>query len=90
MLGVASLLARTPRISVLRLLGDNSGIYGLNVLDVMQDTQWITRLTASMAMIAEINLQPHVGQVFAADDVASAHTCLAMKQATGKLLLAWG
>jgi NADPH:quinone reductase-like Zn-dependent oxidoreductase len=36
-----------------------------------------------------MNLRPHIGSVFPADDVASAHTCLAAKQATGKVLLAW-
>jgi 2-desacetyl-2-hydroxyethyl bacteriochlorophyllide A dehydrogenase len=89
LLRVAALVAGTPRISVLRLFGDNTGIYALNALHVMRDTEWVTRLTQSMATIGAMNLQPHIGKVFAADDVASAHTCLATKQATGKLLLAW-
>ncbi|MDQ1656158.1 MAG: hypothetical protein QOD41_1241 [Cryptosporangiaceae bacterium] len=86
---VAALIAGTPRISVLRLFGDNTGVYALNALHVLRDTEWVTRLTQSMATIAETNVRPHIGGVFAADEVAAAHTVLAAKQATGKLLLDW-
>jgi NADPH:quinone reductase-like Zn-dependent oxidoreductase len=86
---VAALIAGTPRISFLRLFGDNTGIYALNALHVLRDTPWVTRLTQSMATIAEMKLQPHIGKVFGADEVAAAHTCLAAKQATGKVLLDW-
>jgi NADPH2:quinone reductase len=89
LLAVAALLVGTPRINVLKLFDDNSGIYALNALHVLQDTEWITRLTESMAMIQKMDIKPHIGKVFAADDAASAHACLAAKQATGKVLLSW-
>ena len=86
---VASALIKMPRISVIKLFNDNTGIYALNALHVLRDPQWIAKLTASMTTIEEMHLAPHVGKVFAATDVASAHAFLETKQATGKVLLAW-
>jgi 2-desacetyl-2-hydroxyethyl bacteriochlorophyllide A dehydrogenase len=89
LLRVASALIKMPRISVLRLFNDNTGIYALNALHVLRDPQWIARLTRSMTTVEEMGLAPHVGKVFAAADVASAHAFLQTKQATGKVLLQW-
>lgn len=86
---VAKALIQMPRISVLKLFDANTGIYALNALHVLRDPAWVARLTQSMATIEGMDLAPHVGKVFAADDVASAHAFLETKQATGKVLLAW-
>ena len=86
---IAKALLGTPRISVFELFDANTGIYALNALHVLRDPAWIARLTASMTTVAEMGLAPHVGKVFAASDVASAHAFLETKQATGKVLLAW-
>jgi synaptic vesicle membrane protein VAT-1 len=88
-LKIASALLRTPRISVLKLFDANTGVYALNALHVLRDPVWIERLTKSMTEIATMHLQPHVGKVFPAADVASAHAFLETKQATGKVLLRW-
>ncbi|HSK01015.1 MAG TPA: zinc-binding dehydrogenase [Kofleriaceae bacterium] len=86
---IALAALRTPRISVLRLFGANTGIFALNALHVLRDPAWVARLTRSMTAIEAMRLQPHVGKVFPADDVAGAHAFLETKQATGKVLLAW-
>lgn len=86
---IAMAALRTPRISVLRLFGANTGIFALNALHVLRDPAWVARLTRSMTAIEAMRLQPHVGKVFPADDVAGAHAFLETKQATGKVLLAW-
>jgi NADPH:quinone reductase-like Zn-dependent oxidoreductase len=80
---------RTPRISVLKLFDQNSGVFALNALHVLRDPAWIARLTDAFAAIGTIGLTPHVGKVFPATDVAQAHRFLETKQATGKVLLAW-
>jgi NADPH2:quinone reductase len=80
---------RTPRISVFKLLEETTGIFGLNALTVLRDPVWVERLTRSMSTIESMNLSPHIGKVFPATDVASAHAFLETKQATGKVLLAW-
>ncbi len=85
---MALAVVRTPRISVLKLFDENTGIYALNALHVLRDPTWITRLTTAFAGI-DAGLKPHVGKVFAAADVAAAHRFLETKQATGKVLLAW-
>jgi len=89
LLRVVSALARTPRISILRLFDENTGIYALNALHVLRDPEWIARLTRSMSSVGDMGLAPHVGKVFPADDVAAAHAFLETRQATGKILLAW-
>jgi NADPH2:quinone reductase len=86
---IASALLRTPRISVLKLFDANTGVYALNALHVLRDPQWIERLTSSMTEISAMDLKPHVGKVFPANDVAAAHSFLETKQATGKVLLQW-
>jgi 2-desacetyl-2-hydroxyethyl bacteriochlorophyllide A dehydrogenase len=86
---VASALIKMPRISVIKLFNENTGIYALNALNVLRDPQWIAKLTKSMTTIEQMHLAPHVGKVFAASDVASAHAFLETKQATGKVLLSW-
>jgi NADPH2:quinone reductase len=80
---------RTPRLSVLKMFDENTGIYALNALHVLRDPKWITRLTVAFSRVDELGLRPHVGKVFAAADVADAHRFLETKQATGKVLLAW-
>lgn len=89
LLRVASALIQMPRISVLRLFNDNTGIFALNALHVLRDPAWIARLTRSMDTIEPMGLRPHVGKVFPAAEVAGAHAFLETKQATGKVLLQW-
>jgi len=89
LLRVASALIQMPRISILKLFNDNTGVYALNALHVLRDPAWIARLTRSMETIVPMGIQPHVGKVFPASDVAGAHTFLETKQATGKVLLQW-
>jgi 2-desacetyl-2-hydroxyethyl bacteriochlorophyllide A dehydrogenase len=86
---IAAAALRTPRISVLKLFDANQGVYALNALHVLRDPAWIERLTKSMTSIEAMGLAPHVGKVFAANEVAAAHAFLQTKQATGKVLLAW-
>ncbi|MCA9676546.1 MAG: zinc-binding dehydrogenase [Kofleriaceae bacterium] len=80
---------RTPRISVLKLFDENTGVYALNALHVLRDPAWIARLSTAFDALEDVPLTPHVGKVFPAVDVASAHACLETKQATGKVLLEW-
>lgn len=86
---IARTLIQMPRISILKLFNDNSGIYALNALHVLRDPAWIAKLTASMTTVEQMHLAPHVGKVFAASEVAAAHAYLQTKQATGKVLLSW-
>jgi 2-desacetyl-2-hydroxyethyl bacteriochlorophyllide A dehydrogenase len=86
---IATAALRTPRISVLKLFDANSGIFALNALHVLQDPTWVEKLTKSMVGVEQMNLKPHVGKVFNAADVGSAHEFLQTKQATGKVLLHW-
>jgi 2-desacetyl-2-hydroxyethyl bacteriochlorophyllide A dehydrogenase len=88
-LRIAKTLLQMPRISILKLFNDNTGIYALNALHVLRDPTWIAKLTASMDTVAKMGLAPHIGKVFAAADVGAAHDFLSMKQATGKVLLSW-
>ncbi|MBA3463059.1 MAG: alcohol dehydrogenase catalytic domain-containing protein [Deltaproteobacteria bacterium] len=88
-LRIARTLLQMPRISILKLFNDNTGIYALNALHVLRDETWISKLTASMTTVEAMGLAPHVGRVFPASEVGAAHDFLSMKQATGKVLLSW-
>lgn len=86
---IAVAAARMPRISVIKLFEANTGIYALNALHVLRDKAWIEKLTHSIGDVEAMGLRPHVGKVFDAADVSSAHAFLETKQATGKVLLRW-
>ncbi|CAN5860318.1 medium chain dehydrogenase/reductase family protein [soil metagenome] len=89
-LRIAKTLIQMPRISILKLFNDNTGIYALNALHVLRDPAWIAKLTASMTTVELMGLAPHVGKVFPAAEVGNAHDFLSTKHATGKVLLSWG
>lgn len=86
-MGLAAL--RTPRISVLKLFDENTGIFAINALHVLRDPAWIARLAAAWERLEPGELRPHVGKVFPAAEVAGAHRLLETKGTTGKVLLAW-
>jgi 2-desacetyl-2-hydroxyethyl bacteriochlorophyllide A dehydrogenase len=86
---VAKAVVSTPRISMLKLFNESTGVYALNALTVLRDPAWIARLTQAFGTAGAMGLRPHVGKVFPAADVSSAHAFLETKQATGKVLLAW-
>jgi len=86
---IALAALRTPRISVLKLFDDNTGIFALNALHVLRDPVWIERMTRSLVAVDQLDLRPHVGKVFPAKEAGAAHAFLETKKATGKVLLAW-
>jgi NADPH:quinone reductase-like Zn-dependent oxidoreductase len=88
-LRLASAVVQTPRLSVLEMLNRNAGVFGLNALHILKDPTWIERLTAALERAGDLNLEPHVGRVFPADEAAAAHRYLETRQATGKVLLQW-
>lgn len=86
---IARAALATPRLSILKMFDSNTGVYALNALHVLQDPVWVKRLTESLSTVEEMGLRPHIGKVFAADDVAQAHEFLQTRKATGKVLLEW-
>ncbi len=79
----------TPRLSILKMFDQNTGVFALNALHVLRDPKWVAKLTQSLNQVAEMNLKPHIGKIFAADEVSSAHEFLQTRQALGKVLLEW-
>lgn len=86
---IVKAVLQMPKLRVLSLFDSNVGVYGLNALHVMEDPEWVRRLTENFATIDEMNLVPHVDKIFPAEDVAAAHEYLQTKQAVGKILLEW-
>ncbi len=84
-----SAVVQTPRISIVKLFGDNAGVFALNALHVLQDDYWIGKLGEAFAELDDTPLVAHIGKTFAADKVADAHEYLQTRQATGKVLLEW-
>jgi 2-desacetyl-2-hydroxyethyl bacteriochlorophyllide A dehydrogenase len=86
-MGLAAL--RMPRLSVIKMFDSNIGLFALNALHVLEDPTSVARLTASVGSFEEMGLEPHVGKIFAADQVADAHEYLQTRKALGKVLLEW-
>lgn len=85
---IKSLLA-TPRFSMVNLMNDNRGVFGINALRVMQDQDLAKRCTEHFGLIEQLGIKPHVGATFPAQDAHLAHRQLETRAARGKLLLAW-
>jgi len=86
---IAKAALQTPRMSVLKMFDSNTGIYALNALHILGDEKWVEYLTAKLVDVEKMELHPHVGKVFAAEDAAQAHELLQTRRALGKVLLAW-
>lgn len=86
---MAMAVLRTPKLSLLKMFEPNIGVFGLNALTVLQDESWIQTLTQKLGDVSAMNLEPHIGKVFAASDAPAAHEFLATRKATGKVLLEW-
>lgn len=82
-------VVQMPRVSIIKLFGDNQGVYALNALHVLQDDYWIARLGEAFEQLQDDPLVPHIGRTFKADKVADAHEYLQTKKAVGKVLLEW-
>jgi synaptic vesicle membrane protein VAT-1 len=80
----------TPIFPVLSLMNKNRGVYGLNALRVLEDAEWVERLTKALeADLVRLGLDPHVDRVFPCEEVKDAHLLLENKAAKGKVLIGW-
>lgn len=83
-------VVQSPLLSVLGLLDQNQGVFGLNALRFFDDPQWVERLTKTLPEVERLNIRPHVDKVFPAQQAAEAHRYIQEKRAKGKVLLRWG
>ena len=80
----------TPIFPVLSLMNLNRGVFGLNALRILEDPEWVRRLTALLEEdLVRLELKPHVDRVFPSSEIGRAHELLQTRKARGKLLIAW-
>lgn len=79
-------ILQTPIYPLLMLVMNSRSVGGFNALDYFDDDEWMKK---NMKKMEEMNYKPHVGAVFKAQNVASAHEFLESKQAKGKVVLEW-
>jgi NADPH:quinone reductase-like Zn-dependent oxidoreductase len=75
-----------PKFSMLQLFNQNKGVFGLNVLHVMNNPQLVEKLKQE---ILKTKVEPLIGRIFAAKDVSFAHLCIENREVAGKVLLRW-
>ncbi len=76
-------------LSVLKLFDMNSGLFGLNALKLMENTEWIKARMGDFKLIEEKKIRPVIGATFKASEAAQAHKMIETRQARGKVLLSW-
>lgn len=86
---IAKAALQTPRLPILQMFHKNYGVFALNALTVLQDEEWVQRLTERIADVETMGLIPHIGKVFPADEAPAAHEFLQTRKARGKVLLEW-
>lgn len=75
-----------PKFGVIKNITESKMVGGFNALKFFEDDIW---LKENLAVLAHSQLEPHIGAIFKAKDVAGAHRALELKQVTGKVLLEW-
>lgn len=75
-----------PWFPILKLVMESKSVSGFNALKYFDDDAWMKK---HLGQIEDTNIRPHIGKVYKAEEVAEAHQCLELRQAKGKVLLAW-
>lgn len=76
-------------LNVVSLFDQNKGIFGVNALRLMENTEWIKNYMKEFEWVEKNQLRPVIGKVFKAQDVALAHAAIENRQTQGKVLLKW-
>jgi len=76
----------SPWYPILKLVMQSKSVSGFNALKYFDDEAWMQKHLPNME---QTKVKPYVGAVFKAEEVGRAHKALEMKQAKGKVILAW-
>lgn len=79
-------VVQTPWYPLLKLVMNSKIVSGFNALSYFDDDEWMKK---HLRNIENSPFKPHVGAVFNATDVASAHEYLEQRKAKGKVILEW-
>jgi 2-desacetyl-2-hydroxyethyl bacteriochlorophyllide A dehydrogenase len=82
----AKSILQTPWYPLLLLVMNSKMVSGFNALSYFDDDEWMKK---HLKNIESSPFKPHVGAVFKATDVASAHEFLEQRKAKGKVILEW-
>lgn len=74
------------RPSVVKLMNENRGVFGLNVLSLFDCPEKIQELLSEKYFIPVV---PKIDQIFSYQDVIAAHEKLGSGRSSGKILLSW-
>ena len=75
-----------PKFGVIKNIMQSKMVGGFNALKFFEDENW---LRENLQNLKKSTLQPHIGGVFKASEVASAHKALETKSVRGKVVLSW-
>lgn len=75
-----------PKFGVIKNITESKMVGGFNALKFFEDEAWLRK---NLQILASSELEPHIGGVFNAKEVADAHRALELKQVRGKVLLEW-
>lgn len=75
-----------PWYPILKLVMESKSVSGFNALKYFDDDAWMKK---HLPQVEQTTIRPHIGSVFKAEDVASAHECLEQRKSKGKVLLHW-
>ncbi|MBK25812.1 MAG: hypothetical protein CME70_17565 [Halobacteriovorax sp.] len=75
-----------PKFNIIKLMNDNKGVMGLNVLRLFDGPEYLMNILAKVEMF---ELHPKVDKIFDASEAHMAHQYIEEKKARGKVLLKW-
>lgn len=86
-----NLLFKMGSIRPIFLLGKSKALIGVNMLTIADDKPEILSkcLKEVVALLKEGKINPHVGKVFKANEIADAHQFLESRKSIGKIVVSW-
>jgi NADPH:quinone reductase-like Zn-dependent oxidoreductase len=81
-------LARMPRFSAVKLMTENRGVLGFNLLPLSTDLALMEHSFGGLTQVVDAgHLRPEVGATFPLERAADAHELIASRRSQGKVLL---
>lgn len=88
-IAIAKAALTMPKFNIISMFDKNRGVYALNALKLMEDTNYAKENIKKFEKIKDLKLKPHIGKIFNYREVSNAHRYIEERKGSGKILLSW-
>jgi NADPH:quinone reductase-like Zn-dependent oxidoreductase len=88
-IAIAKAALTMPKFNIISMFDKNRGVYALNALKLMENTNYAKDNIKNFQKIEDLKLKPYIGKVFNYKEVSNAHRYIEERKGSGKILLSW-